>query len=286
MKTHLYLYAILVTLLIGNALSAQDTLRKYVVEFPGLLALGSGTLDFANENSMPQFGRLLSGGIAFAVYPNREIPAGIEVRGSLGGYARGSETRTFNFQGTPNTNIDIDYFSRMHKLLIGAKFANPSSDRLLRPFAALHAGRVFFRSSIYILDPEDDDACLPLEDRVVHGFNGWAYGGEAGMEVMVMQDMYGHGEDLIFYVSGSLLCSFRDVEYINVDYLLDEVPVPATDGSSHQHGQGASGSRAHEDVFAGFIDVSSQTVHYHKIAELYRTRLQLVGLNVGLILRF
>jgi hypothetical protein len=134
--------------------------------------------------------------------------------------------------------------------------------------------------------PEDDEGTWKLEDRNIHEFRGWAYGGEAGVEVLLSRDMGGCGERLILYVSGSVLRSFRDVEYINVEHLLDEVPVSTMNGSTLRYGQGTSGSPAQEAMSEEYIHISAQNLPYRKVAEIHRAPLHLIGFNTGLIVRF
>ena len=141
------------------------------------------------------------------------------------------------------------------------------------------------RSRIFIPDPLDVDQCAPIENRVVHKFNGLVYGGEAGVEVNLLKKRSQFGEGIFLTLSASMLRSFRDVEYINADYLQDEMPAPATGNGSHQHGQSTPNTRGSYDFNAQFINVSSNEVHYHKVAELYRTPLHFVGLNAGLVVR-
>lgn len=289
MKTHLYLYAILVTLLTGNALSAQDIQRKGVFDIPWPVGF---SLHTPVNNRMPQFDRLISGGMSIAYFPNREVPVGVEVRGTIGGYGSMSETRTFTVEGRRNTEVDIDMLNQMHQLRVGAKFANPTSEKRFSPFASVHLGGLFFQSYLRMVAPGFDDKCpetedgdRELEDRKVHDFKSWALSGEAGVEVLLSRDISGKGEHLILSVSGSLLRSFRDVEYINAEHLLDEVPAQTMDGSTLRYGQSGSGSPAQEALPEGYIHVSAESVPFRKVAELHRAPLQLVGFNAALIIR-
>jgi hypothetical protein len=290
MNTHLYLYAILVTLLTGNALSAQDTLRKGVFEF---ILIGGVSFDAPIKNRTPQLDNFFSYDVTAAYFPNRQVPVGMEFRGSFGTYAKDSEMLRHTVEGIPNTQVDIDLTSELHKMLVGVKFADLSSQRRFRPFASVHAGRIFFRSGIRasapVVDekcPEEDDETQVLENELVHEFKGWAFGGRAGVEVLLCGNPSRRDGQLLFYASGSLLRSFQNVEYINVEHLLDEVPEQTMDGSTLRNGQSASGSSAGEALPEGYIHVSAQSVPFRKVAELHRAPLQLVGFNAGLIMRF
>lgn len=246
MKSHLSLFALLVALLTGNTLSAQDTLRKFVVEFS---TLPSGSVEVPINDQMPQFGRLFSLTGAITFYPNREVPVAVELSGHLGQYGVERESRRYTHEGTPNTEIDFRYNSLLNRVMLGAKFGNATSDKLFRPFASVHAGKAFIQSNLFV-DNSDCDECDRIEQRRLHEYNGWVYGAEAGVEIMLFNDFQGRREDWLIYVSGSLLRSFRDIEYLNVKHLMDEAP---------------SGAQAHE-AFAGFIDASSQNLEYDKVA--------------------
>jgi hypothetical protein len=290
MKTHLSLYVLLVALLTGNTLSGQNSLRKGLFDFQFPLGF---SLHTPVDNRMPEFDRLISGGMSIAYFPKREVPLGVEVRGTAGTYGSMSETRTFTVEGRRNTEVEIKMLSQMHQLLVGATFANPTSERRFSPFASVHLGGLFFQSYLRVDAPGFDDKCPEtedgdrnLEDRQVYDFKGWAFSGEAGVEVLLSRDISGKGEHLILSVSGSLLRSFRDVEYINVEHLLDEVPVSTINGSTLRYGQVASGSPAQEAMSEEYIHISAQNLPYRKVAEVHRAPLHLIGFNTGLIVRF
>ncbi len=65
---------------------------------------------------------------------------GIELRGDTGTYAKGRETRTFSFPDAPNSELDVEYTSRVHRALLGFKLVDPSSKRRINPFASVHTG--------------------------------------------------------------------------------------------------------------------------------------------------
>ena len=71
----------------------------------------------------------------------------------------------------------------------------------------------------------------------------------------------------------SYLRGMNHFEYVNVKYMQDEVHNTMT---THPKG----------DINASFINVSTNNIHEHKIAELYHTPFEMVGINFGYIVRF
>ncbi|MFN3918043.1 MAG: hypothetical protein ACK4K0_09905 [Flavobacteriales bacterium] len=275
-------------LFISNFSYSQLSEKSSAFEFPFMFFPVTGmSIDMPNRNLMPNMNNLTSVGGSFAYYPNRYLPIGIELRASTGRYAFGKETRTFTFDETSFTDLEIQFKSKVSKLMTGLKYIDINSTNLVKPYGSIHAGYAFMRSRIYIPDPNDIDDCAPIENRVVHKFNGLVYGAEAGLEVNLIKCFTNQtsesGEGIFFFLSGSILRSFRDVEYINVDYLQDEITGPAP--THHHHNQHSKNSAKTEDYNASFINVSSNEIHYHKIGELYRTPLQFIGVNFGIIWR-
>lgn len=273
MKIHFTLIVTLIILLTGNALRGQDTLRQYIW---GASAAFRGSLEVPLNDNMPRFGRVLSGGVSLAIYPNREVPVGLEFSWAFGSHGQAEDKRTFRYQGKP-TEIEMDFNSQMNRFMFGARFGRNSSDHVLRPFASLQTGKVSLFSSITLDDPACDE-CDLIERVVISDHDGWVYGAEAGVEILMLNKQRTHSLDWLFFVSGSLVRSFRDVEYANVRYLMDEVPPQSPGGSQ-------SDAQAHE-AFAGYINASSETFEYNKVAELYRAPLQLAGVNMGVVWRF
>jgi len=261
MNTWISGWVLIPALISGFAAVGQVVPPKYAVEMPVVVVpVSTVTWDVAPDNRIPKLDEMVSVGGAFSFFPNRALPVGIELRGSTGRYAFGKETRTYSFPDAEDSELDVEYTSRMHKVLLGLKLVNVESTQRIKPFASVHAGYALMRSRIFIPDPLDVDQCAPIENRVVHWFNGLVYGAEAGLEVNLLRNRSVHGEGMFVFVSGSVLKSFRDVEYINVDYLMDEMPVPATGHGSHQQAQ-SSNARNAVDFNAQFINVSSNEVH-------------------------
>jgi hypothetical protein len=292
MKKISHLILVAVALITCRSGFSQLSERSSAFELPFMFfPISAMSVDMPNRNLMPGMNTLTSVAGSFTYYPNKYSPLGIELRGSSGRYAFGKETRTFTFDETSFTDLEIQYKSRVNKLMLGLKYVNVTSSNLVKPYGAVHAGYAFMRSRIYIPDPNDIDDCAPIENRLVHKFNGLVYGAEAGLEVNLIKcftnEVPETGEGLFFFLSGSILKSFRDVEYINVDYLQDEItgPAPAPAHHHHHHNQHGKNAGKTEDYTASFINVSSNELHHHKIAELYRTPLQFIGINFGIIWR-
>lgn len=242
------------------------------------------SIDIPNKNIMPRMSSNVSFGGSYAVFPFKVLPVGIELRGSLGAYALGKENMKFTFDTTNITELEVQYNSNMNKTMLGLKFVDLESNNLVKPFATVYAGYAFMRSRIYIPDPQDETDCEPLENKIVHKFKGFVYGAEAGVEFNLSKIRINNGykgKGLFLYTSFGLLRSNSNFEYINIKHRVDELNGPLPSQPVHQHHSQESPG----EFSATFINLSSNQYHTHKVAELYKTSINMWNISFGLIYR-
>jgi hypothetical protein len=190
--------------------------------------------------------------------------------------------QTYVFDSTSSTTTDVTYSSGMNRLNFGTKIHLLNEYRAIRPYITPQIGYAFMRSRIAVADPQDEDDCQPLDKTTVQRYSGLTYGGELGVEVS-MERMFKNvstENKHRLYASVSFLNSFNTFEYINVKYMEDHDHAAMTGGSHH------ASSDDGRDVNAQFVNVTTNTIHEHKIAELYKTNLQFWGINVGYVFNF
>lgn len=231
-------------------------------------------LDVPVKSQMPKMSTNVGFGTSLAYRPFDNYPLLFELKGSWGMYSSKTMQQTYEFSDGSQTQTDVTYKSKMSKYLLGAKQLIGNDYQLIRPFLTPQIGVARMRSSIVIWDPEDEDDCVALERKTKQRFGGFVYGAEAGAEINLNRDAHlssGVGQKIVFALS--YMGSFRDFDYVNIRHMQDEV-------------HGMHESQDNREITATFVNVSTNTLHEHKIAELYRTPLSLWGISVGYFINF
>jgi len=238
-----------------------------------------GTAEIPIRSEMPNMSTNFGIGFQFAYKPILRIPVFLEFKGNIGQYNSQKTKETYIFSDESTTVTDVSYSSKMNKLQLGAKIYYTSYERPVRAYVTPQIGYNFMKSKIRIADPEDEDDCRALENKVVHRSGGWTYGGELGVEFDLHELFKGTpSPQNRLYISASYLGSFRKVDYINVRYMED-----------HQHGVHDGHSQTDKDgrpLTTQFVNVNSNFTHEHKIAEIYNTHLRFISINIGYVWYF
>ncbi|HLP56717.1 MAG TPA: hypothetical protein VK151_16890 [Fluviicola sp.] len=241
------------------------------------------TCDIPNKSIMPKMSTNAGLGLQFAYKPVQRIPLMIEFKGSLGMYSNRTLQQTYYFDSLNKTTTDVTYSSAMNRIGIGTKFYLVNDYRTVRPFITPQVGMAFMRSKIVVADPLDEDDCEALERKTTQRYSGFTYGGEAGVEVSMSHLFNINAEDNKhrLYASVTFMNSFNRFEYVNVKYMKDHDHAAMTSGTG-----GTSTADGDRDINGKFINVSTNSIHEHKIAELYNTNLQFWGFNIGYTFNF
>lgn len=240
-----------------------------------------GITDMPMKSQMPKMTANYGVGMQFAYKPVSTFPLFIEFKGSLGQYDSRTSKETFVFDDNSQTITDVTFSGSMHKIQLGTKIYYTSFYKPVRGYVTPQIGYNFMRSRIRIADPEDEDDCMPLENRIAHRSSGLTYGLETGVEIDVVGLIRGGDYSKSrLYVSASYMGSFRKLDYINTRFM-DE----------HKHGvyQHAHGHFTDADgraLTTKFVNVSNNDLHEHKIAEIYTTYLRFFSINVGYVWYF
>ncbi len=214
-------------------------------------------------------------GFVYAYSPFFGAPVSLELKANLGGYSSRTLSQTYQFDDGSQTITDVTYSSSMNKLLLGTKLMIGGDFRAVRGYFTPQVGTVRFSSKIVIQDPQDEDGCRPMERDVRQQDRVGVFGGEVGVEVMMSRLFPNHisDEGHTLFFSASYLHGFNHVEYVNVRYMTDEIHTSMVTHTS-------------ADINARFINLSTNNIHEHKVAELYHTPFEMLGLQVGYVYRF
>ena len=232
-------------------------------------------IDLPNKTNMPKMSTAGGFGVSFGYSPLFLTPFYIEAKTSFSNYSSQNLQQTYQFDDGSQTITNVSYSSGMSKYLLGAKTMIGQDFRAVRGFITPQIGLASMRTKIVIADPQDADGCQPLDRNVSQRFTGAIYGGEIGAEIalekLFRKITIENAHKL--YFSMSYLRGMNHFEYVNVKYMQDEVHNTMT---THPKG----------DINASFINVYTNNIHEHKIAELYHTPFEMIGINFGYIVRF
>lgn len=197
-------------------------------------------------------------------FPLQRVCPNLEAGFELGYGIYGMKTFEVNYNFSGNyINTDVVYNSSVTQLGLNANYFL-CREGVLQPYVALKAGWAGFFSSFQVEDPNDPLSCKVVERRNIaeDGSMYWGYGG--GFRVKVKGDRRGSN-----YLDFSVQkIAGGEVKYVNVNRL------------QHQHEPYVSANGTTPVKFS-FVNASTQQVHEHTIAELYKDPLKMLQLKLS-----
>lgn len=235
-----------------------------------------GSIDVPIRSEMPKMSTNLGAGAQLSYRPIRHLPFYVELGGSFGQYSSRTSEETFVFSDGSSTVTDVSFSSRMHKIQLGTKFYYTGYYRPVRGYVTPQIGYAFMKSRIRIEDPEDEDGCRPLDNQIRQRSGDFTYGLELGAEFDMRKIIRGEDRpEQRLFVSASFLGSFHSVDYVNVRYMNEHEHGISGDDHSHMD------MDEDRDLTVEFVNLATDNIHEHKVAELYRTPLRFVTINIG-----
>jgi hypothetical protein len=232
-------------------------------------------LDVPVKSTMPKMSTAVGIGFTAAYSPFFSVPISFEFKANIGGYSSRTVAQTYQFNDGSQTITDVTYSSGLNKMLLGSKFILGGNYKAIRGYITPQIGTARFRSKITIADPQDQDGCRPLDSEVLQKNRGFIYGGEIGAEIALSR-LLPHkttDEGHTLFCSVSYLLGFAQFEYVNVRYMTDKLHTSMVTHNA-------------ADVNARFVNLSTNDIHEHKVAELYHTPFEIIGIQIGYIYRF
>lgn len=177
------------------------------------------------------------------------------------------------------TNLNIsnafNFISIYHKYSFN-KFA--TSGRLI-PFIDAKTGWSFFRTKLYIADPEDVSNCEPLEQDIMQRDNTWNLYGGAGFDYRLNGIFNPANDDCLmksyFFVSFGFQYGGK-VSYMNVDKD-DEVT------AAHNH---TSDDPNKTEFYTTWVNTQTRIEHEHHTGYLFSSPIRMMQIKAGFSLRF
>ncbi len=230
------------------------------------------------RNISPVHQMILSGGYKLP-HQFSFLTVGAEI--GLGTYANLRVPTTLSFNNSPPISTHINYSSNTFNANAMVRI-DLTRDALITPYLTVKGGMYNFNSNIRVDDPQDRDACRALESKSILSNNTLAYTYGCGLRYQIFRNKYvrsGRQQYIDFQITNT---TGGQMEYINTKKLKDP----------HQHDASVSSSQSSGDgdevkpLEMKFINVQSNVVHSHMVAEVFKTPLRLLDIRIGYFIAF
>ena len=195
----------------------------------------------------------------------KRLSVGLEF--GIGIYAYERIDQTFQFDNNTATVLPVDYSSNLFNANLQARFNLLSDKYLIIPYVNAKGGLYNFYSSIYIGDPEDADGCHALEqeniisDKTMY----WSAGGGLQINTGIFSKNK-HSSIVMIDLSANTIRG-GTLNYINTKHLMDAQSTSDPDG---------------KPLTVEFINVSTQSIHEHTVAQVYTSTLRMLEFRAGI----
>ena len=199
----------------------------------------------------------------------KQLSVGLEF--GIGIYAYERIDQTFQFDNNTTTVLPVDYSSNVFNANLQARFNLVSDKNLIIPYINAKGGLYNFYSSIYIGDPEDADGCHALEQENIMNDKTmyWSAGGGLQINTGIFSKKK-HNARVMIDISANTIRG-GEISYINTKRLMDAPATTDPDG---------------EPLKVQFINASTQSIHEHKVAQVYTSHLRMLEFRAGIIFKF
>jgi hypothetical protein len=179
-------------------------------------------------------------------------------------------------------NTDLNISNAFHNYSFYNKYTfNQFSEGRLIPFVDAKLGWSFFRTKLYIADPEDVSNCEPLEKDIMQKDNNWAVYAGAGFDLKLSGLIRPEREKDFMQTYFTFSFGYNlggKVSYMNVDH-------NETANVQH-HGSATSSKYEKVEYYAAFVNTQTQVVHEHHIGYLFTSPIRMLEIKAGFSLRF
>ncbi len=196
------------------------------------------------------------------------------VEAGFGQYASFTKDQEVRFPDGSGITTQVSYSSNTVTAGLITRYSM-FTEAKVNPYVTGKLGYASFFSKVFVADPEHEDDCKPLEKKTPikdHSFYA-SYG--AGAEIDISSAK--HPKNVWLDISVSQVHGTK-LDYINIKDIKENIqsdpnnPGPITDKSA--------------PLSIRFINVSTQTIHEHQMAEVYSSALRLLEMKIGVIWRF
>lgn len=204
-------------------------------------------------------------GIDLLFHPKKTsfIGFGLDLQGS--DYASTTQSEEYFFRDGTSTITDVSFTSTIVSGGLIARLELPRK-KVVNPYIDFKVGGMSMFSNIYIADPNDNSGCKPLNSKTLVSDFNWYAGAGGGIKIDVGKRAKKgkHFIDVsVYYLAGGWF-TYANMDRMQAHDLNDLVPV---DPKS-------------EPLNVKFINISTQEIHEHRVANMYTDRLSLLKVEV------
>jgi hypothetical protein len=193
----------------------------------------------------------------------------------FGNYAYVTKEQDLRFPDGSGIKTDVIYTSNVANAAIVFR-ANLAAKGKVIPYLGAKAGIINFFSNVYVEDPEDQSSCEPLEAKNIIRDNTFftSYGCGIQVDLSALAKKTKPGNFIIDIAINKM--SGGNLNYINTKNIQSHVH---TDPNAPvDPGKG-------EPLNVQFINISTQTIHEHQVAELYNSKLKMIDIKIGMLFK-
>jgi hypothetical protein len=200
----------------------------------------------------------------------KRLSVGMEL--GIGIYAHKEIDQTFQSDNTTATVLPVDYNSSTFNTNIQARFNLIYNKNFIVPYITAKGGLYGFYSSIYIGDPKDGGSCHALvqetimDDKTMY----WSVGGGLQVNPTIFSKNKHNNSRVMIDISANTIQG-GEISYINTKHLLDAPSTSDPEG---------------KPLTVQFINVGTQSIHEHKVAQVYTSPLRILEFRAGITFMF
>jgi hypothetical protein len=191
------------------------------------------------------------------------------IEAGFGQYASFTKDQDIRFPDGTGINTKVSYSSSVATAGVLTRFSL-FKEAKVNPYLTGKLGYASFFSKVVVADPEDDDDCKPLDKKTpIHDHSFFAAYG-AGLQIDVSSKKKPNNAWLDISINQ---LHGTQLSYINVKDIKNHInndpanPIPATNKSV--------------PLSISFVNVTTQTIHQHQLAEVYTSPLRLLEMKIG-----
>jgi len=187
----------------------------------------------------------------------------------LGVYAITNQEQTYTFANGSTTDANVNFTSNIFNAHAIAGI-DLTIGKPVTPYVTIKGGGSKFYTRVYIPDPNDQDGCKPLENKNVYKDATWSAGVGAGVKIsgsVIFKKSCSKNWWIDFstnYLTGGT------INYLNVKHLIEHSDDTTPDAKGFN---------------LTFVNVSTNEVHKHQVAELLTSPISQLDLKLGILFR-
>jgi hypothetical protein len=193
----------------------------------------------------------------------------------FGNYAYVTKEQDLRFPDGSGIKTDVIYTSNVVNAALGMR-ANLTAKGKAVPYVEAKAGTISFFSNVYVEDPEDQSSCKPLESKNIIRDNTFfaTYGGGVQLDIALFDKKASPGKFIIDI--GINKIKGGNLNYIDTKNI--QTHIHTDPNAPVDPGKG-------EPLNVQFVNINTETIHEHQVAELYNSQMRMIGIKIGMLFK-